>query len=138
MGGLGGKKRRLVEELWYCDELVAHGASLGLTPAAVVKKCKYTIAMLLILLQLFRWFLKKMEFWSKLAMKKGTLTCQQFWLIHLQRSVSAIFLQAITSKGGSFLEAPVSGSKKPAEDGQLIILAAGNKELYDEAIPALI
>lgn len=36
-------------------------------------------------------------------------------------------LQAITSKGGSFLEAPVSGSKKPAEDGQLVILAAGDK-----------
>ncbi|RVX23657.1 Glyoxylate/succinic semialdehyde reductase 1 [Vitis vinifera] len=43
---------------------------------------------------------------------------------------------AITSKGGSFLEAPVSGSKKPAEDGQLVILAAGEKALYDEAIPA--
>lgn len=37
------------------------------------------------------------------------------------------WLQAITSKGGSFLEAPVSGSKKPAEDGQLVILAAGDK-----------
>ncbi|KAF9607527.1 hypothetical protein IFM89_036889 [Coptis chinensis] len=33
--------------------------------------------------------------------------------------------QAITKKGGYFLEAPVSGSKKPAEDGQLVILAAG-------------
>lgn len=29
-----------------CDELVQHGASVGETPAAVVKKCKYTIAML--------------------------------------------------------------------------------------------
>lgn len=35
--------------------------------------------------------------------------------------------QAITSKGGLFLEGPVSGSKKPAEDGQLVILAAGDK-----------
>ena len=42
---------------------------------------------------------------------------------------SALFpcFQAITSKGGHFLEAPVSGSKKPAEDGQLVILAAGEK-----------
>lgn len=33
--------------LWLqCDELVEHGASIGETPAAVVKKCKYTIAML--------------------------------------------------------------------------------------------
>ncbi|XP_052181955.1 glyoxylate/succinic semialdehyde reductase 1-like isoform X2 [Diospyros lotus] len=44
--------------------------------------------------------------------------------------------EAITSKGGHFLEAPVSGSKKPAEDGQLIILAAGVKSLYEEALPA--
>lgn len=29
-----------------CDELVEHGASVGETPAAVIKKCKYTIAML--------------------------------------------------------------------------------------------
>lgn len=36
-------------------------------------------------------------------------------------------LQGVTSKGGRFLEGPVSGSKKPAEDGQLIILAAGEK-----------
>lgn len=36
-------------------------------------------------------------------------------------------MQGVTSKGGHFLEAPVSGSKKPAEDGQLIILAAGEK-----------
>jgi 3-hydroxyisobutyrate dehydrogenase-like beta-hydroxyacid dehydrogenase len=36
-------------------------------------------------------------------------------------------LQAIKQKGGAFVEAPVSGSKKPAEDGQLVILAAGDK-----------
>jgi 3-hydroxyisobutyrate dehydrogenase-like beta-hydroxyacid dehydrogenase len=38
--------------------------------------------------------------------------------------------QAIVEKGGRFLEAPVSGSKKPAEDGTLIILAAGDEVLY--------
>ena len=32
---------------------------------------------------------------------------------------------AVAAKGGRFLEAPVSGSKKPAIDGQLIILCAG-------------
>jgi len=44
---------------------------------------------------------------------------------------------AITGKGGRFLEAPVSGSKKPAIDGQLIFLCAGDRSLYDEAAPAL-
>ncbi|QEM69351.1 NAD(P)-dependent oxidoreductase [Geobacter sp. FeAm09] len=44
---------------------------------------------------------------------------------------------AVADRGGRFLEAPVSGTKKPAEDGTLIILAAGDRGLYDEAAPAL-
>jgi glyoxylate/succinic semialdehyde reductase len=32
---------------------------------------------------------------------------------------------AVHDRGGAFLEAPVSGSKGPAEQGQLIFLAAG-------------
>jgi len=42
---------------------------------------------------------------------------------------------AVTEVGARFLEAPVSGSKKPAEDGTLIILAAGDNGLYEEALP---
>ncbi|XP_058735320.1 glyoxylate/succinic semialdehyde reductase 1-like isoform X2 [Vicia villosa] len=44
--------------------------------------------------------------------------------------------EAIKAKGGDFLEAPVSGGKKHAEDGQLVIIAAGHKALYEEALPA--
>jgi len=44
---------------------------------------------------------------------------------------------AVRNAGGLFLEAPVSGSKKPAEDGTLVILAAGDRELFDQAQPAL-
>jgi len=39
---------------------------------------------------------------------------------------------AVTEKGGYFLEAPVSGSKVPALTGQLIFLCAGSKELFDK------
>ncbi|KAH8954466.1 hypothetical protein BDL97_08G079500 [Sphagnum fallax] len=34
-------------------------------------------------------------------------------------------------------QAPVSGSKKPAEDGTLIFLTAGDKSLYDKVVPFL-
>lgn len=44
---------------------------------------------------------------------------------------------AITGKGGRFLEAPVSGSKKPAEDGTLVFLCAGDESLYKDAGEAL-
>ena len=43
-----------------------------------------------------------------------------------------IFLQAVTARGGRFLEAPVIGSKQPSSNGSLIILAAGDKTLYDD------
>lgn len=51
-------------------------------------------------------------------------------------ATAAAIAAAITGAGGSFLEAPVSGTKKPAEDGTLIILAAGDKDLYDRAASA--
>lgn len=44
--------------------------------------------------------------------------------------------EAVSGAGGRFVEAPVSGTKKPAEDGTLIILAAGDHSLYEEAEPA--
>lgn len=37
--------------------------------------------------------------------------------------------------GARFLEAPVSGTKQPAIDGTLIILAAGDESLFAEAAP---
>ncbi|XP_055946540.1 cytokine-like nuclear factor N-PAC isoform X1 [Argiope bruennichi] len=38
--------------------------------------------------------------------------------------------EAITHKGGRYLEAPISGSRKMAEDGTLLILGAGDRELF--------
>lgn len=40
-------------------------------------------------------------------------------------------------KGALFLEAPVAGSRKPAEDATLTIMAAGDRELYDSLLPML-
>jgi len=39
---------------------------------------------------------------------------------------------AINDADGQYLEAPVSGSKGPAENGELVILAAGDKPLFDD------
>jgi len=41
------------------------------------------------------------------------------------------------AKGALFLEAPVAGSRKPAEDATLTIMAAGDRPLYDMACPLL-
>eukprot|EP01034_Spumella_vulgaris_P026195 gene26194-32732_t len=39
--------------------------------------------------------------------------------------------EIVLSKGGQFLEAPVSGSKVPAETGQLIFLCGGNQTTFE-------
>lgn len=44
---------------------------------------------------------------------------------------------AVTATGARFLEAPVSGTKKPAEDGTLIFLAGGDAALYEKVGPLL-
>lgn len=40
--------------------------------------------------------------------------------------------EGITSKGGRYLEAQIQGSKNQAEEGTLIILAAGDQTLFEE------
>ncbi|XP_035303562.1 putative oxidoreductase GLYR1 isoform X7 [Cricetulus griseus] len=41
-------------------------------------------------------------------------------------------LQVIVSRGGRFLEAPVSGNQQLSNDGMLVILAAGDRGLYED------
>lgn len=36
------------------------------------------------------------------------------------------------TKGGRYLEAQVQGSKLQAEDGTLVVLAAGDRSLFDD------
>ncbi len=50
---------------------------------------------------------------------------------------SCLLAEAATAAGARFLEAPVSGTQKPAEDGTLIILAAGSSDLYADVTSAL-
>ncbi|KAJ4844621.1 hypothetical protein Tsubulata_023447 [Turnera subulata] len=61
--------------------------------------------------------------------KQNNLTykCKSMHYFYEYVNIYCSYPQAITSKGASFLEAPVSGSKQPAETGQLVILAAGDK-----------
>lgn len=115
-----------------CNELVEFGASIGETPAAVVKKCKYTIAMLSDPSAALSVVFDKDGVLEQICSGKGYIDMST-----VDADTSSKISEAIISKGGCFLEAPVSGSKKPAEDGQLVILAAGEKALYDEVISAL-
>ncbi|KAE8675184.1 putative oxidoreductase GLYR1 [Hibiscus syriacus] len=117
--------------LYKCDEVVAHGASVGETPAEVVKKCKITIAILSDPAAALSVVFDKDGVLEQICNGKGYIDMST-----VDPQTSCKISEAITSKGGHFLEAPVSGSKQPAETGQLVILAAGDKALYEEAGPA--
>ena len=49
----------------------------------------------------------------------------------------ADFHNLVSSRGGSYLEAPVLGSVVPASQGKLTVLASGEKEAYERALPYL-
>lgn len=114
-----------------CNELVAHGAAVGETPAAIIKKCKITIAMLSDPAAALSVVFGEDGVLGQIDSSKGYIDMST-----VDAETSTKISEAIVFKGGHFLEAPVSGSKQPAETGQLVILAAGEKELYDEAVPA--
>ncbi|MBI4355688.1 MAG: NAD(P)-dependent oxidoreductase [Candidatus Omnitrophica bacterium] len=42
--------------------------------------------------------------------------------------------QAVRAQGGDFLDAPVSGSKQPAEERTLVIMVGGRRESYERAL----
>jgi 3-hydroxyisobutyrate dehydrogenase len=49
--------------------------------------------------------------------------------------ISKKLAEDCSNKGVRFLEAKVSGSVKPAEDGQLVIMVGGSVENYQKALP---
>ncbi|KAF2289019.1 hypothetical protein GH714_024124 [Hevea brasiliensis] len=106
-----------------CNELVELGASIGETPAAVVKKCELTIAILSDPAATLSVVFDKDGVLEEICNGKGYIDMST-----VDPETSTNISKAITAKGGSFLEAPVSGSKQPAEAGQLVILAAGDKQ----------
>ncbi|KAJ0113726.1 hypothetical protein Patl1_03209 [Pistacia atlantica] len=146
-----------------CNELVAHGATIGESPAEVVKKCKITIGMLADPPAALSVVFDKGGILEQICPGKGYIDMSTVdpetstKISQVYRSLNSFGLEeycflhliietcvdtdslgvTVNAKGGHFLEAPVSGSKQPAETGQLVILSAGEKELYDEAIPAL-
>ncbi|GGN31640.1 MULTISPECIES: NAD(P)-dependent oxidoreductase [Marinomonas] len=114
-----------------CAELVALGARQGATPKDVAAHCDITFAMV-------------SDPEAALALCQGPdgvaagIGAGRGYvdMSTVDDITSKTIASLITHTGGRFLEAPVSGTKKPAEDGTLIILAAGDPSLYEDAKPA--
>lgn len=110
-----------------CDDLVNMGAIRAKSPAAVVQECGVTIAMLADPSAALNVVLGDEGVIHGLTPGKAYVDMST-----VDAATSAQIGEAVLSKGGRFLEAPVSGSKKPAEDGTLIIMAAGDEGLFRE------
>ena len=115
-----------------CLPLVDMGASLASTPAAAVAACDITFAMVSDPEAARKLCLGKDGALEGISTGKGYIDVST-----VDDTTSKELHQVISAKGGRFLEAPVTGSKKPAEDGQLVFLCAGDRSLYEDAGEAL-
>ncbi|GBG74479.1 hypothetical protein CBR_g18889 [Chara braunii] len=115
-----------------CASLATEGAKVGLLPRDVTEACDITFAMLADPTGALSVACGEHGAVKGLGPGKGYVD------ISTVDGVTAMKInEAVKATGGEFLEAPVSGSKKPAEDGTLIFMTAGDKALYERASPAL-
>ena len=115
-----------------CEPLIKNGASHGATPADVVAKSDITFAMVSDPVAAKELCFSQQGVLEGITQGKGYIDVST-----VDPHTSFEIGLAINKKGGRFLEAPVSGSKKPAENGALVFLCAGDNSLYNEAMPAL-
>ena len=113
-----------------CTEFAALGAAVALTPAEVTSSCGITFAMLADPAAAHAVCFAEGGALEGIGAGRGYVDMST-----VDADTACEIGAAISGKGGRFLEAPVSGSKKPAIDGTLIILAAGDRDLFDQALP---
>jgi 2-hydroxy-3-oxopropionate reductase len=114
------------------EELAALGADRAESPAAVAESSPITFAMLADPAAAMEICFGKNGVLEGIGDNRGYVDMST-----VDASTSRRIADAVSGRGGRFLEAPVSGSRKPAEEGSLVIMAAGDSSLFDDATPAL-
>ncbi|XP_061185348.1 uncharacterized protein LOC133197103 [Saccostrea echinata] len=110
-----------------CRDFVKSGAFKGNNPAEVVQSCDITFSCVA-----DSTAVKDLVFGNYGVLQgisKGKCYVE---MSTIDEETMQDVAEAITARGGVFLESPVVGSRVPALEGQLIILAAGERKLYDE------
>lgn len=115
-----------------CDHLISMGAKYKSSPEEVASSCDVTFAMLADPESAVDVACGKNGAANGMGAGKGYVDVST-----VDGATSKLISKQMTATGASFLEAPVSGSKKPAEDGQLIFLTAGDASLYEKTAPLL-
>ncbi|OIW03774.1 hypothetical protein TanjilG_30050 [Lupinus angustifolius] len=115
-----------------CEPLINLGAKYKSSPEEVAASCDVTFAMLADPQSALDVAVGNHGAVNGMAPGKGYVDVST-----VDGETSKLISGNIKSTGALFLEAPVSGSKKPAEDGQLIFLTAGDRDLYESVSPFL-
>ncbi|GAB1299973.1 Glyoxylate reductase 1 homolog [Apodemus speciosus] len=126
---LDGSSILLRTPVWMeqCDLFIQEGARLGRTPAEVVSTCDITFACV-----------SDPKAAKDLVLgPSGVLQGIRPGKCYVDMSTVDAdtvteLAQVIVSRGGRFLEAPVSGNQQLSNDGMLVILAAGDRGLYED------
>uniref|UniRef100_A0A8D1S2L0 Cytokine-like nuclear factor N-PAC n=1 Tax=Sus scrofa TaxID=9823 RepID=A0A8D1S2L0_PIG len=117
----------LLSQTEKCDLFIQEGARLGRTPAEVVSTCDITFACV-----------SDPKAAKDLVLgPSGVLQGIRPGKCYVDMSTVDAdtvteLAQVIVSRGGRFLEAPVSGNQQLSNDGMLVILAAGDRGLYED------
>ena len=102
--------------------------TIAASPQAVVEACSRTYLML-----------STPEVCEEVyTMENGVLAgvqpgCRLIDCATLRPEDMASLAERVTSRGGAFVEAPVSGSKAPAANGALVFMCAGDRATFDAA-----
>ncbi|CAA2965420.1 glyoxylate succinic semialdehyde reductase 2, chloroplastic [Olea europaea subsp. europaea] len=115
-----------------CDPVISLGAKYKSSPEEVAASCDVTFAMLADPDSAVEVACGNHGAAGGMSPGKGYVDIST-----VDVATSTLISSRMKSTGALYLEAPVSGSKKPAEDGQLIFLTAGDKSLYETAAPLL-
>ncbi len=116
-----------------CEGFQAKGARVAETPVELARESDVLILMLTGP-EAIDWLLWQKDTGASLALD------EQKTVINMS-SVSPEYTREVADKlqiqGCNFLDAPVSGSKKPAEEGSLVILAGGEQQVLANWTPVL-
>lgn len=110
-----------------CKEFLSSGAFKGNNPAEVVQACDITFTCVA-----DSTAVKDLVFGNfgvLQGISKGKCYIE---MSTIDEETMQDVAEAINARGGVFLEAPVVGSRVPALEGQLIILASGDRKLFDD------
>ena len=115
-----------------CRPLRSLGAQVGSSPAAVLRRAEITILMLADSHAIDNVLARRTDAFS--ANVAGRI------IVHMGTTSPAYSAQLgreIVAAGGAYVEAPVSGSRKPAEGGQLVAMLAGDDSAIESVRPVL-